>query len=179
MQIAAIQKMIVEVRGQRVMLDVDIAELYGVPTKALNQAVKRNSERFPEEFMFQLDQAEWEQLKGLVLGNRSQIVTGSQKHRTALPYVFTEYGVAMLASILKSEKAIAMNIAIVQAFIGLRKILTETNKLAETVIRIKETVADHDEQLKKIFAAIRALLLDRAKQKKWEDRPIIGFNQKQ
>lgn len=178
MQIATIQKMIFEIRGQKVMLDFDIAELYGVPTKALNQAVKRNIERFPEEFMFQLSQTDWEELKVKAKGNWSQFVTSSQKHRYVIPYAFTEHGIAMLASILKSEKAIAMNIAIIKAFISLRQILTQTSELVETVRRIKESVTDHEDQLKKIFAAIRAILLDRVKQKKWEERERIGFNQK-
>ena len=112
------------------MLDYDLAGLYEVETKIFNQAVKRNIKRFPKDFMFQLTRAEWNGLKMLtnsqelevqsVTNNRSQIVTGSQRHRsgTALPYAFTEQGVAMLSGILNSDRAINMNIAIMRAFVG-------------------------------------------------------------
>ena len=116
MEIVEIQDIIYELRKEKVMLDFDLANLYGIETKALNQAVKRNIDRFPIDFMFRLTTDEWQKLM------RSQIVTASQIKRNikAIPFAFTEHGVAMLASILKSDKAVKMNIAIVRAFIALR-----------------------------------------------------------
>ena len=117
MSIIPIQNKIYEIRGQKVMLDFDLAELYKVETKVLNQAVKRNPKRFPASFMFQLTHDEWENM-------RSQIVTASGQHKrniNAKPFAFTEHGVTMLSSVLRSDTAIQMNIAIVESFIALRK----------------------------------------------------------
>ena len=131
MEIKIIQSKIHEIRGQRVILDFDLAEMYEVDTKVLNQAIKRNIERFPEDFMFKLTPREWRNLvfpkevqpavKDLKRG--SQIVTPSQKYRpkASATFAFTEYGVAMLASVLRSEKAMEMNIAIMRAFVALRQ----------------------------------------------------------
>lgn len=117
---------ILVVRGEKVMLDADLAMLYDVPTKALNQAVKRNLKRFPADFMFQLTREEVETL------NRSQFVTGSQKHRDPRypPYAFTEHGVAMLSSVLNSERAIEVNILIMRAFGRLREMVASHKDLA-------------------------------------------------
>jgi hypothetical protein len=117
-----IEKSILVIRGEKVMLDTDLAHLYEVTTKALNQAVRRNRDRFPGDFMFQLTREETEQL------NRSQIVTGSQKHRDPRfpPYAFTEQGVAMLSSILRSKRAVMVNISIMRAFVKLRVMLAPT-----------------------------------------------------
>ena len=118
MKLAIIQQKIFEVRGQNVMLDFDLAKLYGVTTKAFNQAVKRNMDRFPEDFMFRLTAKEWNSMRSQFVtssktadGNWSQIVTSSRKHRgiTYLPYAFTEHGVTMAANLLKSRKAIKMS----------------------------------------------------------------------
>ena len=109
-----IHELIHEIDGYKVMLDFDLAKLYGVTTKALNQAMKRNLERFPSDFSFQLTKEQWENL-------RSQIVISSWGGARYLPFAFTEHGVTMLASILRSERAVKMNIAIVRAFIALRK----------------------------------------------------------
>ncbi len=127
-----IQNKIHEIRGLKVMLDFDLADLYEVETKALNQAVKRNSDRFPEDFMFKLTAKEWEAM-------RSQIVTASQKKRNVLttPFAFTEHGVTMLASVLRSERAVKMNIAIVRAFIALRQIALYHKDLAEKLDQLK------------------------------------------
>src|SRR5690242_7361565 len=116
--IKSIQNRIYEIRGERVMLDFDLATLYQVPTKALNQAVKRNTKRFPKDFMFRLTAKEWQNI-------RSQFVTASQdKRNTAItPFAFTEQGVAMLSGILNSSKAINMNIAIMRAFVAVRRVL--------------------------------------------------------
>lgn len=126
------------IRGQRVMLDYDLAQMYGVETKVLNQSVKRNIERFPEDFMFQLTKGEWEILKSqIVTANvlenegdsslRSQIVTlknGRGQHKKFLPYAFTELGVAMLSSVLRSPLAIQVNIGIMRAFVTMRQALS-------------------------------------------------------
>src|SRR3989442_273951 len=114
MQLQVIQKKIYEIRGQKVMLDFDLAELYKVLTKSLNLAVKRKLKRFPADFMFQLTQKEWESL-------RLQIETSKRGGRRYLPYAFTEQGVAMLSGILNSDKAINVNIAIMRAFVFIRQ----------------------------------------------------------
>jgi superfamily I DNA and RNA helicase len=117
MELKTIQTRIFEIRGRKIMLDFDLAYLYDVQTKVLNQAVKRNIKRFPEDFMFQLTEIEWEKLNSkedIIKINRSQIVTSSQKHRpkATLPYAFSEQGVAMLSGVLHSDRAVNVNIAI-------------------------------------------------------------------
>ena len=131
MEIQLIQNRIYEIRGEKVMLDFDLAELYEVETRVLNQAIKRNTESFPDDFMFRLSDKEWSEIllaqKGLSKQsgktNSSQSVMSSKKHRGAayLPYAFTEHGVTMLASVLRSAKARKMNIAIVRVFVALKK----------------------------------------------------------
>jgi ORF6N domain len=133
-----IEKAILLIRGQKVMLDQDLAELYSVPTKVLNQAVKRNLGRFPDDFMFQLTAKE-----GAAL--RSQIVTLKRgQHRKYLPYAFTEQGVAMLSSVLNSDRAIEVNIAIMRAFVRLRKILATHKDLARKLDELERKLGDHD-----------------------------------
>ena len=147
----AIVQRIFTLRGQRVMLDSDLAALYGVPLKALNQAVKRNADRFPEDFMFQLTPEEANSL-------RSQIVTlnaGRGQHRKYLPYAFTEQGVAMLSSVLNSEQAIHVNVAIMRAFVQLRGVLASHAELARQLAELEQK---YDEQFKVVFDAIRALM---------------------
>src|ERR1700736_4187601 len=121
-----VERRIYLIRGQKVMLDTDLADLYQVPTKRLNEQVKRNLGRFPEAFMFRLPSTEAQEV------NRSQIATGSQKHRDPrlLPYAFTELGVAMLSSVLHSERAVQMNILIMRAFVRLRTLLATNKELA-------------------------------------------------
>jgi hypothetical protein len=145
------------------MLDRDLADLYGVSTAALNQAVRRNRERFPEVFMFQLKAAEVNEL------NRSQIVIGSQKHRDprARPYAFTEQGVAMLSSVLRSKRAITVNIEIMRAFVKLRQLFMSNTELAR---RLDELESKYDKQFKIVFVAIRHLMAKPVK-----DRKEIGF----
>ena len=125
-QTERIAAFILVVRGHKVLLDRDLALLYDVETKALNQAVRRNLDRFPDDFMFQLTVAEVAEL------NRSQFVTGSQKHRDPRfrPYAFSEQGVAMLSSVLRSKRAVAVNIAIMRAFVRLREMLDSNRELA-------------------------------------------------
>ncbi|MEK7646068.1 MAG: ORF6N domain-containing protein [Patescibacteria group bacterium] len=157
------------IRGHKVMLDNDLAELYGVSTKVLNQAVKRNTQRFPSDFMFQLNLAEVKTL------NRSQIVTGSQKHRDPRfqPYAFTEHGVAMLSSVLKSERAAQVNIFIVRTFIKLRKILSSNGELAYKIQELERDQKNQNRHINKIYSLIDALLRGPAKQ----SNPI-GFEPK-
>jgi ORF6N domain-containing protein len=124
----SIARLVHAVRGERVLFDADLAGLYGVSTKALNQAVKRNRDRFPPDFMFRLTAEEWRLIRSSLSAspgeeNRSQIVTGSSKHRDPLypPYAFTEQGVAMLSSVLRSSRAVEVNIAIMRTFVQLRR----------------------------------------------------------
>jgi hypothetical protein len=156
-------------RGQKVMLDADLAELYEVPTKALNQAVKRNIDRFPDDFMFQLNSLEIEML------NRSQFVTGSQRHRDprSLPYAFTEHGVAMLSSVLKSKRAVEMNIFIIRAFIKLRDILSSNKELAHKIQELERDQKNQNRHINRIYSVIDTLLKEPVK-------PVdpIGFDAK-
>ena len=172
------------------MLDFDLAGLYEVETKALNQAVRRNSNRFPEDFMFRLKKEEWDFLRSqiVILENRedkimrSQIVTASQNKRniTATPYAFTEHGVTMLASILRSEKAVKMNIAIVRAFISLRQLAIQHKDLSTQLNQLRqemyERFGDHDSQLAAIYNAIEKMIEEKETEtKSWEERERIGF----
>ncbi|HOO44770.1 MAG TPA: ORF6N domain-containing protein [Deltaproteobacteria bacterium] len=145
---AVIERRIYSIRGHKVLLDLDIAELYGVETKVFTQAVKRNRNRFPDDFMFQLTREEYEIL-------RSQIVTSSWGGRRYLPYAFTEQGVAMLSSILRSHRAIAVNIEIMRAFVKLREMVSTHKKLAA---KLEELEQKYDEQFKVVFDVLHQLL---------------------
>lgn len=182
--IRSIQNRIYEIRGERVMLDFDLAQLYEVETKALNQAVKRNNKRFPSDFMFRLTLTEWQAILSQsvtafesTISLRSQSVTASQNKRntSVTPYAFTEQGVAMLSGILNSDKAINMNIAIIRAFVEIRKILLKQSDLKEKMKEIKERLGEHDVELNSIYDAMENLLDEKAAQRKWEDRDRIGF----
>lgn len=168
--IQSIQNRIYETRGERVMLDFDLADLYEVPTKVLNQSVKRNSKRFPKDFMFRLTPNEWQDM-------RSQFVTTSQKKRNTnvTPYAFTQQGVAMLSGILHSEKAITMNIAIMRTFVEIRRILIQENDWRTQLKEIKEKLGEHDAQLNQIYDTMENLLDEKAAERKWEKRGRIGF----
>lgn len=148
-----IERVIYLVRGQRVMLDSDLARLYGVTTKALNQAVKRNAERFPEDFAYQLTVQE-------VMDLRSQFVTsnltrGGSRYR---PWVFTEHGVAMLASVLKSPQAARVNIEIIRAFVRLRRLLATPGELISQINELAKTVNLHDEQISVITDVLKRMM---------------------
>lgn len=166
--IEVIERRIMLLRGRKVMLDTDLAELYQVPTKALNQAVKRNLDRFPEDFMMKLSREE-----ALLL--RSQIVTlagGRGKYPKYAPYAFTEQGVAMLSSVLKSKRAIHVNIVIMRAFVKLREIMATHKDLAHKIDALERKYQEHDKELQIVFKAIKKLL---------EPPPVpprrqIGFN---
>ncbi len=157
---------ILELRGRKVMLDRDLATLYGVPVKVLNQAVKRNIKRFPSDFMFQLSWVEAE-------FSRSQIVTLKQgKNIKYLPFAFTEYGVAMLSSVLNSERAIQINILIMRAFTKLRQTLLNHKELGIKVEALEKKFGEHDESIKAIFEAIKQLL----EPPPVKPKPQIGFH---
>jgi phage regulator Rha-like protein len=152
--VAVIERKILLIRGQKVMLDSDLAGLYGVATKVLLQAVKRNLARFPADFMFQLNYQEDEAL-------RSQIVTSKTGRggRRYQPYVFTEQGVAMLSSVLNSERAIQVNIAIMRAFVKLKEMLSTNKELAHKLEQLERNIEKHDGEIKLIFDAIRQLMI--------------------
>jgi ORF6N domain len=156
--IEVVTRTILVLRGHRGILDTDLAALYGAPTKALNQAVKRNAERFPKDFMFRLTSAETTAL------NRSQFVTGSQKHRDPRfpPFAFTEHGAIMAATILKSRRAIEMSIFVVRAFVQLRELLNSNKELARRLdqleARIEKKLTTHDEAIAAMLSAIRELM---------------------
>ena len=150
------------------MLSTHMAQLYGVEPRSLVQAVKRNIQRFPEDFMFQLTSEEFDALK-------SQFVISSWGGlRRARPYAFTEQGVAMLSSVLRSERAIQVNIAIMRVFVRLRQMLATHKELATKLAELENRLKDHDEQILAIFEAIRALMVPPEKPKK-----KIGFNLKE
>lgn len=159
--IERIEREIFVIRGQRVMLSTDLADLYGVEPKVLIQAVKRNIERFPKDFMFQLSDEEFKNLK-------SQTVTSSWGGaRRANPYAFTEHGIAMLSSVLRSKRAIQVNIAIMRAFVRLRRLMATHEDLAR---KLDEMERKYDAQFKVVFEAIRQLMIPPEK-----PRRKVGF----
>ena len=178
MEAIIIQQKIFEIRGEKVMLDFDLAVLYNVLTKRLNEQVKRNLARFPEDFMFQLTIQEWELVQknpNFPLSmNRSQFATASVKNRNRqyLPYAFTEHGVTMLASVLRSEKAIIANIAIVRAFIALRQVALQYKELAEKLAQLERT---NNKQFKDIYQALNYLIDKKQKEDDFNKRQRIGF----
>ena len=209
MEVIIIRDKIYEIRGQRVMLDFDLAGLYGVETRTINQAVKRNIERFPEDFMFRITEEEWMRSQiviaseegkihiqtfdnqtsknGLTIvsnmkegGIRSQsVITSSEKRRKGhLPYAFTEHGVTMLASVLRSEKAVKMSIEVVRAFIALKQFALRQNSVDAKLQQIEDRVGEHDVQLNAIYDAIENLLDEKVAQRKWQDRERIGFKKR-
>jgi hypothetical protein len=151
------------IRNQKVMLDSDLAELYEVETRVLNQQVKRNLERFPEDFMFQLTKIEWENLK-------SQNTTSSWGGRRKLPYVFTEHGVLMLSSALNSKKAIAVNIQIMRIFTKLREMLTDNLSVKLEIEEIKKKLTNHSKNIELVFNYLDELI-----EKKDKPRTKIGY----
>ena len=158
---------IYNIHGRKVMFDSDLARIYGVETRILNQAVKRNIDRFPQDFMFQLTQDELSNLM-------SQFVISSWGGRRKLPFVFTEHGALMLASILNSPSAIAASLYVVRAFVKLREILAINVELSERISDLEkrtfEKMDEHSEQLMLVFQALRELV-----QQKDEPLPAVGF----
>lgn len=184
--IQSLQNRIYEIRGQRVILDKDLALIYDTDTRVLNQAVKRHIDRFPLDFMFQLTSEELEQIKfnanmnDLTQNLRSQIVTSSFAKASwggtrFLPLAFTEQGVAMLSGIIHSKRAIQMNIAIMRAFVELRKVLLLKSDFKVQLDEIKERLGGHDVQLTQIYEAIENILDENAAKNKWDSRTKIGF----
>jgi len=158
-----IEKNILMIRGEKVMLDSDLAELYGVEVKVLKQAVRRNKSRFPNDFILELD---WNEVKAL----RSQIVTlqGKGSNTKYLPYPFTEQGVAMLSGVLKSERAVKVNIEIMRTFVKLRQMLSSNAQLSRKLTALEKK---YDSQFKMVFDAIRELMTPPEPKKR-----KIGFN---
>lgn len=157
---------IMEIRGQRVLLDSDLAELYEVDTKRLNEQVKRNMERFPADFMLQLTSAEFANLK-------SQFATSSWGGRRKLPHAFTEHGAIMAASVLNSGRAVEMSVYVVRAFVQLRELLSSQKLLAEQVSKLERRITHHDNSLVEIIDALRSLMAKSATTKRG-----IGFTAK-
>ena len=183
---APLEPLIVRVRGQRVILDADLARLYGVNTKVLNQAVKRNAERFPEDFAFQLSLAEVANLKSQTVIsslqdidfidkklNRSQSVTGSQRHRDPRfsPWAFTEHGALMAANILRSAHAVQMSVFVIRAFVRLREQVAANAAIIKRLAEIDKSLLQHDTALRDIYQKLLPLLQPGPEQRKRR----IGF----
>lgn len=158
---SVIEEKIILLRGKKVMLDKDLAKLYGVETKALNQAVKRNLERFPSDFMFRMSKDEFEIWKCQFGTSNSSFTMGVRKR----PYAFAEQGIAMLSSVLRSQRAVQVNIAIMRTFVRLREVLSGNKKLAK---KLEEMESRYDKQFRVVFDAIRKMMDD-------EGREQIGF----
>ena len=156
--IERVERLIYVLRGERVILDKDLAKLYGVSVKVFNQSVKRNLPRFPKDFMFQLTDDEFDDISYLTVTKR-----GGRRY---LPYAFTEQGISMLSSILRSERAIQMNIAIMRTFVQIRHMLTSNKDLSE---RLNELESKYDLQFREVFDAIRKMITSEKTKKK------IGF----
>ena len=161
----ALEPVILTIRGQKVVLDMELARIYGVTTKVFNQAVKRNKKKFPADFMFRLTVEEYENSRSKFANSkRSQFVTGSQRHRNPryVPYAFTEHGAVMAANILRSPKAIQMSVFVVRAFIRMRQMLTEQRDLARKLAELeKELTARldiHETAITEVMGQIRQLL---------------------
>ncbi|MEO8853517.1 MAG: ORF6N domain-containing protein [Ginsengibacter sp.] len=167
MQLQKIQTKIYEVRGQKVMMDFDLAEMYQVENRALKQAVKRNIDRFPKDFMFTLTKPEWQEL----ITNCDNLPE-TVKFSPALPFAFTEQGVAMLSSVLKSKKAIQVNIAIMRAFVMVRQFILTNEELAAKLAKIERK---YNKQFKDVYEAINFLMNEKKKQIDFDKRERIGF----
>jgi ORF6N domain len=181
MQLQAIQQKIYELRGQKVLLDFDLAVLYEVETKRLNEAVKRNQRRFPADFMFRLTAKEWDDIRSqfattseIPLNMMSQIATSSQKKRiiTARPFAFTEQGVSMLSSVLRSDKAIDVNIAIMRAFVFIRQYALGHKDLTD---KLKELETKYDRNFADVYEALNYLLNKDKIDTDQKNRRRIGF----
>jgi hypothetical protein len=150
--IMQIESRILEIRGHKVMIDADLADIYGVPTKALNQAVKRNLERFPRDFMFQLTKSEKEE----VVTNCDHL--SKLKYSPGLPYVFTEHGTIMAANVLNSPRAVEVSVYVVRAFVRLREMIASNKELAKKLDELEKKYDKHDKQFMVVFDAIRSLM---------------------
>ncbi len=167
MHLQHIQSKIYEIRKQKIMLDFDLAELYQVETRVLNQAVKRNNARFPADFMFQLTEKEW-----MFISSQIVMTSASKRPKSALPYAFTEQGLAMLSGVLHSEKAIQVNISIMRAFVVLREFALSNKDLTQ---KLKEIEGKYDKQFKDVYEAINFLLQKDSAQQAQQKRKRIGY----
>ncbi len=183
-----IDQLIRTLRGEKVILDADLAEIYGVPTKAFNQAVKRNSDRFPPDFCFQLTAKEWASLRSQIVtieiepsekegdpNLRSQIATlkrGRGQHRKYLPYAFTEHGAIMAATVLNSPEAVKMSVYVVRAFIQMREQIAANREILKRLAEIDHSLLKHDKALQVIWSQLQPLLAPPPAPKK----PRIGFH---
>ncbi len=155
-------------RGQKVMIDEDLAELYGVPTKRLNEQVKRNIDRFPEDFMFQLTNDEFINLK-------SQFATSSWGGRRTLPYAFTEHGVLMLSSVLNSDRAIKVNIQIMRIYVRIREMITLNAGIMKRLEEMEGKLSKNDQKVLAIFEYLKYFEALKQQQEKYKNRPRIGY----
>ena len=171
-EVNLIQQKIYEIRGEMVMLDFDLAMLYEVDTRSLNQAVKRNIERFPIDFMFRLTEKEWE---GMI--SQNVVSSAGRRKKNATPFAFTEHGVAMISGVLKSEKALMMNISIIRMFIEMKRVLIKNASIKGQLQEMRERIGEHDVQLNKIYDTIEHLLDLTMNRVKWNQRNIIGFKE--
>ncbi|MBW1802402.1 MAG: ORF6N domain-containing protein [Deltaproteobacteria bacterium] len=163
-----IENIIYMIRGHKVMLDADLAELYGVETRVLKQAVRRNRKRFPDDFMFELTKEENQSLRS------QNVILKRGKYSKYLPFAFTEQGVAMLSSVINSERAIEVNIEIMRAFVRVREMLGAHKELAAKLKELENRIQDHDEQIQAVFEAIHQLMSPPESSKK-----KIGFEIKE
>jgi hypothetical protein len=150
--VGKIEQRILLIRGEKVIVDADLAEFYGVPTKRLNEQVKRNKDRFPDDFMFQLSAEE----KTEVVANCDHL--SKLKYSSSLPYVFTEHGAIMAASVLNSPRAVEVSVFIVRAFVKLRRMIAENKELSRRIVQIERHLAEHDNQIMELVQAIKQLL---------------------
>ena len=164
--VGKIEQRILLIRGEKVIIDADLAEFYGVPTKRLNEQVKRNKARFPNDFIFQLSGKE----KAEVVANCDHL--SKLKYSKTLPYAFTEHGSIMAASILNSKRAVEVSVYIVRAFVKIRRMIAEHKELSRKIVQIERHLADHDEQIIELIKAIKQLLKPEAPPKKRR----IGFH---
>jgi hypothetical protein len=181
-----IETLTLNVRGQKVILDTDLAELYGVETGAFNQAIKRNADRFPEDFMFQLTAREWGNLKSQIVisslevtqtegvtPDRSQIATSSHGGRRRPPHAFTEHGALMAANVLHSKRAVEMSVFVIRAFVRIREHLVANAAILKRLAEIDKTLLEHDSGLRTIWTKLQPLL---APPPEPTPRRIKGFN---
>ncbi len=171
-EINLIQQKIHEIRGEMVMLDFDLALLYEADTKVLNQAVKRNEQRFPIDFMFRLTQKEWDSMI-----SQNVISSSINRRKDTTPFAFTEHGVAMISGVLKSEKAVKMNISIIRMFIEMKRVLLKNASIKGQLQEMRERIGEHDVQLNKIYDTIEHLLDLTINRVKWNERNRIGFKE--
>ena len=174
MEINFFQTKIYEIRGVKVMLDFDLAALYEVETRVLKQSVRRNDFRFPNDFMFQLNSIEWQEL----ITNCDNLPK-SIKFSPQSPFAFTEQGVAMLSTVLKSKKAIETNIAIMRAFVEIRKTIALESTLSQQILALKnnleERLSEHDVQLMEIYTVMEQFVDEKQERKNWENRKRLGY----